>query len=365
MVSSVSTHTVPSFYACYFLRSYAGSGRSFGKTYIGSTPDPRRRKRQHNGDLTQGARRTSRGRPWEMEMIVYGFPSKIAALQFEWSWQKPHITRHLRVLPHEAERPGVEQAVADTLLPNSISRRSRKGKSMRVPINDPRSKFVAMRALLASEPFALWGLKVAFFAEWAYEAWKAAESTGTFRIGESSRGGVKLNATAFSPAVTCCWKGVDGARSSAVEGLPPDEDAGPPASQSKKRAGKQKVNDSESAGLAWPDQAHIPKNALNSNITSTRSELEAAPIFQHAVTAGHNAAAPWFEFHDGETLERHASLNSCANADERTTSAQTCSQNTSGLGSRSCCIASESLSWSSYRRRTRGLRVRAAASQST
>jgi structure-specific endonuclease subunit SLX1 len=74
-------HVYPPFYACYLLRSKAVPNSN--RTYVGSTPNPPRRLRQHNGEITQGAVRTSRFRPWvsvvyfianhqEMQLIVYG-----------------------------------------------------------------------------------------------------------------------------------------------------------------------------------------------------------------------------------------------------------------------------------------------------
>lgn len=87
-------HRFPLFYACYLLKSIQTPTST--ATYIGSTPDPPRRIRQHNGELTQGAWKTRLKRPWVMTMIVYGFPSKLAALQFEWAWQHPNVSRHLK-----------------------------------------------------------------------------------------------------------------------------------------------------------------------------------------------------------------------------------------------------------------------------
>jgi len=69
-------------YVVYLLRE-AGSGR----TYIGQTVNFSKRLRQHNGEISGGARYTTRhGSDWRPIAIVDGFGAdgKVEALRFEW-----------------------------------------------------------------------------------------------------------------------------------------------------------------------------------------------------------------------------------------------------------------------------------------
>ncbi|KAJ7874733.1 hypothetical protein B0H14DRAFT_2717316 [Mycena olivaceomarginata] len=143
--SSLFSHSFPSFYACYLLKSIQKPTST--STYIGSTPNPPKRIRQHNGELTQGARKTQLRRPWVMQMIVYGFPSKLAALQFEWAWQHPHISRHLR---------------------------DANGKAFLGRANLVRSNIRTVRLMLSTHPWCTWPLHVKLFTDAAVKGWNTA-----------------------------------------------------------------------------------------------------------------------------------------------------------------------------------------------
>ena len=71
-------------YACYCLLSEKGT------TYVGFSTNVDRRLRQHNRELSGGAKATH-GHTWKRICTVAGFPTQQSALQFEWKWK--HLSR--------------------------------------------------------------------------------------------------------------------------------------------------------------------------------------------------------------------------------------------------------------------------------
>ncbi|KXT12911.1 hypothetical protein AC579_10456 [Pseudocercospora musae] len=152
---------IPAFYACYLLRSIA----RHSSTYIGSTPNPPRRLRQHNGESKGGAVRTSRDslRPWEMTCLVTGFPSKIAALQFEWAWQNPNMTRHI----------DVSSRIAQSRITTRISPKTGKTrKRAKRPRQSLSGHLANLHLLLRSNSFSRWPLRLTFYAEDVHRVWQ-------------------------------------------------------------------------------------------------------------------------------------------------------------------------------------------------
>ena len=84
------------FAGCYLLRSQNPAFKE--ACYVGFTVDPPHRLKQHNGQIQGGAFKTHSKRPWEMTIVVHGFPSRKHALRFEWAWQHPTEAKGLKEL---------------------------------------------------------------------------------------------------------------------------------------------------------------------------------------------------------------------------------------------------------------------------
>lgn len=68
---------------CYIIRNTKPEFKNL--TYNGSTNNPTKRLRQHNNEITGGARFTHRTNGgWEYYFLMSGFPNHINTLQCEW-----------------------------------------------------------------------------------------------------------------------------------------------------------------------------------------------------------------------------------------------------------------------------------------
>lgn len=75
-------------YYCYILRTDYYPDRN--KTYNGFTTRPKNRVRQHNQEITGGARYTKMNgnKQWSMYVLIKGYPDNKSALQSEWKIKK-------------------------------------------------------------------------------------------------------------------------------------------------------------------------------------------------------------------------------------------------------------------------------------
>ncbi|CAD7969255.1 unnamed protein product [Amoebophrya sp. A120] len=153
------------FFGCYLLNSIPHPKRS----YVGFTVDPKNRLRQHNGEKQGGANRTKRGdgRPWKMVLVVYGFPNKVAALQFEWAWQNPSLSRNVKAGIRENNNATEMNTSLELQVPSlqNILRKLQPkttGRRRRMYLTNAEHLQVA-QLLLHCEPFKRMALRVHVF----------------------------------------------------------------------------------------------------------------------------------------------------------------------------------------------------------
>src|SRR5271167_2880520 len=89
-----------------------------------------------------------------MVLLVHGFPSKIAALQFEWAWQNPHLSRQAPL-------------ASKLLLRKKLEGKTRYEK----PTLSMIQRIEILREMLGFEGWRRWPLRVSILDDEAVKVW--------------------------------------------------------------------------------------------------------------------------------------------------------------------------------------------------
>lgn len=99
-----------------------------------------------------------------MVCIVAGFPSNIAALQFEWAWHNAHLTRHIT----SEDRISIPTSRIKTYVKTGKTR-----KKIGRPRTSMIDKLSNLHLLLRAPYFSKWPLELRFFNHSVHKSWLA------------------------------------------------------------------------------------------------------------------------------------------------------------------------------------------------
>lgn len=162
------------------------------------------------------------------------------------------------------------------------------------------------RALLRSEPFSTWGLRVSLFEEWAWAAWSRLEAQLAMRVAAASMtdeekcvgltcGKSRLGRVLHSNEVVCDFHGVDRKKVSLFDQSPSDraalklpEEERETSSRSGSSNGKREaVQEGAPPGL-WPER--LPRIATARAMGASWRVLECAPMASPASALAQDSA---------------------------------------------------------------------------
>lgn len=220
-------------------------------------------------------------------LIINAHPSLLAfSCQFEWAWQKPHLSRHLRTHSSIDAVPSSSQHIPLPLFTDTPLNQVPIGEDgcKALSTSSVQSSLLVARALLRSEPFSTWNLRITFFEEYCWAAWLRLEQDLCRKFSRSvaeqeyrkvglrskrSRLGRPLPPPHLSPAPICDFAGVDGAKKSMLA-LNEQEKS---AMKLEAKASKA-VQEGRSPGQ-WPEK--LPKNLTVRAMGGTWDMLRQAP----------------------------------------------------------------------------------------